>query len=88
MDTYYRVETYDHKKQATTGGFVATIDVMLLMMLNLTPLISEEELAEIISSSEDPEINKLNNLRNYLLEDMQPPEEYTSDRLNRYCLFT
>ena len=61
---------------------------MLLLRLNLKPSISEEELVEIISASEDPEVNKLNNLRNYLLDDMQPPEEYTVDRLNRYCLFT
>lgn len=41
-----------------------------------------------IDASNDPDVKKLGGLMGVLLEDMQPPTEYTCDKLNRYCLFT
>ena len=88
MCFYYRVELYDYNKMATTDGFVVIINVLLLKRLNLTPLVSDEEFALIVGTSEDPEVKKLGGMMKCLLEDMKPPEDYTSDKSNRYCLFT
>jgi hypothetical protein len=88
MDYYYRVDLYDYNKMATTGGFVAIINVMLLKNLNLTPGVSDEEFAIKVGTSEDPEVKKLGGMMKCLLEDMKPSVEYTSDKSKRYCLFT
>ncbi len=88
MGIYYRVSLFNYNKMETTGGFVSILKVMLLMKLNLTPLVSDEDFTLKVDASNDPDVKKLGGLMGVLLEGMQPPPEYNCDKLNRYCLFT
>ncbi|MCQ2524772.1 MAG: hypothetical protein MJ123_10580 [Lachnospiraceae bacterium] len=88
MEEYYRVELYDTKKGSTRGGFVVAALAMIATKLGVRPDIPEEQRIELITNSTDQDVKYLSGLMGLLLGEVDPPEEYVNDKLNRYCLFT
>lgn len=88
MEEYYRVELYDATKDSTRGGFVAAMLAMIAIKLGVRPDIPEEQIIELIANSTDPDVKYLDGLMRVLLGEIDPPEEYVVDKLNRFCLFT
>ena len=88
MEEYYRVELYDKNKGSTRGGFVAAALAMIHIKLGVSPDITDEQRIELMANSADPEVKYLSGLMGVLLGEVDPPEEYVVDNLNRFCLFT
>lgn len=88
MEEYYRVELYDKRKGCTRGGFVAAALAMIHTKLGVSPDIPDEQRIELIANSTDPDVKYLDGLMRVLLGEIDPPEEYVVDKLNRFCLFT
>lgn len=88
MEEYYRVELYDATNGSTRGGFVATMMAMIAIKLGVRPDIPDEQIIELIANSTDPDVKYLDGLMRVLLGEIDPPEEYVVDKLNRFCLFT
>lgn len=88
MEEYYRVELYDKNKGSTRGGFVAAALAMIHTKLGVSPDIPDEQRIELMANSTDPDVKYLSSLMGILLGEVDPPEEYVVDKLNRFCLFT
>ncbi len=88
MEEYYRVELYDAREGSTRGGFIAATMVMIALKLGVRPDILEEQKLELIVNSTDPDVKYLSGLMGVLLGEVDPPEEYIIDKMNRFCLFT
>ena len=88
MEEYYRVELYDTKTGSTRGGFVATALTMIATKLGVRPDIPDEQMTKLMANSSDPDVKYLSRLMGILLSEVDPPEEYVVDKLNRFCLFT
>ncbi len=88
MKSYYRVEAYNTDKGKTSSGFVSAVSAMLAHMLDVLPTIPDEQMAEIIANSADQDVKNVNGLMRILLEGVDYPEVYLSDKKNHYCFFT
>lgn len=88
MRTFIRVEVYDYENDKSKSGFVSITDLIIRQVLNVPFETSDEELAKIIIESKDPTVMELNALLLGVLKDLPKPDVFTSDRENKYCLFT
>ena len=88
MEEYYRVELYDRRKGSTRGGFVAAALAIIHTKLGVSPDIPDEQRIELMANSTDPDVKYLSSLLGILLGEVDPPEAYVVDKLNRFCFFT
>lgn len=88
MKSYFRVEAYDKNKGTTSAGFVSAVSAMLAHMLEVQPDIPEEQMANLIVHTADQDVKTVSGLMRILLQGVDYPEVYLSDKKNHYCFFT
>lgn len=88
MKSYYRVEAYNMNKGTTTAGFVSAISAMLAHMLGVQPDIPDEQMADLIAITDDQDVKTVSGLMEMLLQGVDYPEVYLSNKKNHYCFFT
>ena len=88
MKSYFRVEAYDINKGTTSAGFVSAVSAMLAHMLEVQPDIPEEQMANLIVHTADQDVKTVSGLMRILLQGVDYPEVYLSDKKNHYCFFT